>query len=127
MASHFPQPLLDRLAKARQLLGDPASGLAGNREVARFVESLELQQRLHELLLDDEGEARRAVSLLDKKKVRGAKGRMPTHTPTTAAAAATAASSNAGRPPPTRLLPAAGAGCLRPHPLPERHCGGHAA
>lgn len=71
MASLLPQPLLERLANTRQLLGDPQSGLAGNKEVECFVEAMEVTQRLHSLLLDEQGRPLQGVSLLDKKKVWG--------------------------------------------------------
>lgn len=118
MASHLPQPLLERLDRARQLLGDPASGLAGNREVTGFVEAIELTQLLHTLLLDDQFQPRRGVSLLEKKKVRG--------TGCSCAACCRCRQSccrqfnagSCGAPPPTRL--SAGNGSLCAHPLPER-------
>jgi len=62
MATELPEPLLERLEKAKRLLGDPSSGLAGNPEVQVFVEGLELTRLLAGLLLDESGEPRRDVS-----------------------------------------------------------------
>ncbi|KAL4458743.1 hypothetical protein ABPG75_013608 [Micractinium tetrahymenae] len=70
MAAQLPQPLLDRAAKARRLLAHPASGLAGSWEVEGFAESVELSQRLHELLLDEGGEQRQGLSLLQRREAK---------------------------------------------------------